>query len=298
MPVPDREKHVFPSAHAREAHGGALTDLMGPLSPELVLVSPELAKLAKALLPDRPWEQFAPPRARLDALQPPAPSLPVVPRSSLVLVSAPSSAPDCEPALRPTTSRSVLRRPSVGLVAWAVFGTLVLVSTLPIVRDAPSLGEASPTAGRGGSAVSAGTGATPEAPIPRTASESATMTGPRGEEGKPADVSPATGTGSNSAPGQPEAYSGAYLSDGVRLVFDASKSLVLSLTVSGLCGTKTTIGEIPVSKAGRFSAARRVGASTVIVRGRFQPPGLVSGAITVRRPSCESRSRSFTARIS
>ena len=38
-----------------------------PLSPELVLVSPELREQALAALPDRPWEAFAPPPARVPA---------------------------------------------------------------------------------------------------------------------------------------------------------------------------------------------------------------------------------------
>jgi hypothetical protein len=32
-----------------------------PISPELALVTPDLAERARALLPDRPWERFLPP---------------------------------------------------------------------------------------------------------------------------------------------------------------------------------------------------------------------------------------------
>jgi hypothetical protein len=42
-----------------------------PISPELALVSAELGALARAQLPDRPWERFAAPRTRADS-RPPA----------------------------------------------------------------------------------------------------------------------------------------------------------------------------------------------------------------------------------
>jgi hypothetical protein len=61
-----------------------------PLSPELALVSPELAEAARAALPERPWEAFLPGPA------PPPPPAPPAPPAS----PPPAPAPAAEEQLR------------------------------------------------------------------------------------------------------------------------------------------------------------------------------------------------------
>jgi hypothetical protein len=68
----------------RVEEGGSAVSVVAPepaigreletISPELALVSPELAALARALLPDRPWEAFLPPEPH-----PPPPEVVVAP---------------------------------------------------------------------------------------------------------------------------------------------------------------------------------------------------------------------------
>ena len=98
-----------------------------PISPELALVSPELAAEARRALPDRPWETFAPPRA-------PAPVEP----PSLRLTPLPATQ-EPSPAERPR--RRVLTVSRVATAA--LLGLLVLTSFLP-PRNAPRLVAAEP----------------------------------------------------------------------------------------------------------------------------------------------------------
>jgi hypothetical protein len=100
-----------------------------PISPELALVSPELAAIARAGLPDRPWEAFFEPVAEVTPLRPPA----VV--SSLAVVRPAVAAP-AEP---PSASRRRPRIP-VGLLLLAAFVGLVVAGSVLPVRDAPTLG--------------------------------------------------------------------------------------------------------------------------------------------------------------
>ena len=101
-----------------------------PLSPELALVSPELAAAARARLPERPWEAFAPPPA---ASQP-------EPASALRLAAPPPVPPRAAP-LRPAPAprRPLRSRPLVRTTAWVAAAAAALtLASLP-VRDAPTL---------------------------------------------------------------------------------------------------------------------------------------------------------------
>jgi len=101
-----------------------------PISPELALVSPELAAEARRTLSDRPWEAFAPPRPR-----PPAP----VERPALRVAPLPSATPEPRP---PERRRRRVVTPS-RVVTAALLGVLVVTSFLP-PRNAPRLVAADP----------------------------------------------------------------------------------------------------------------------------------------------------------
>ena len=112
-----------------------------PISPELALVSPELAAAARAALPDRPWEAFLPTADVAALLRRPS----ALPDSS-VAVADPISDADAVVLLSHTSSRRRPRVP-VALILLAAFaGLLVAGSVLP-ARDAPTLGPPSATAG-------------------------------------------------------------------------------------------------------------------------------------------------------
>ena len=88
------------------------------ISPELVLVSPDLADAARAALPDRPWELFVP----QSPLRPPRLAPPVAPIETPV-------------AAHPWLVRAVAALP---IVLLAIFSVAVLIGTTPWVSDRPS----------------------------------------------------------------------------------------------------------------------------------------------------------------
>ena len=102
-----------------------------PISPELALVSAELAAEARRALPDRPWEAFAPPR--------PASAHAPKERPALRLAPLPVAVPEPPAAGR---RRGRLVTPS-RVVTAALAGLLVVTSFLP-PRNAPRLVAADP----------------------------------------------------------------------------------------------------------------------------------------------------------
>jgi hypothetical protein len=94
------------------------------ISPELALVCPELAAAARASLPDRPWEVFAPPPPRE--------------RPALRLVSSPATAAPAPAPLAPAPRRTV-RRPALGTALGVLAAAGLVVTGLLPARDAPTL---------------------------------------------------------------------------------------------------------------------------------------------------------------
>lgn len=140
--------------HGWGEHGG-LADLVGPLSPELALVSEELATLARALLPDEPWESFLPTTT-------PSPGRAPVAVAGTAPLSRERHALEAPARAREPRSGLPVGRvvSALGLVA---VGGALLIGSLPIVPDAPTLGSlaSTPQAPSGG-----GPAAAPAAPSP------------------------------------------------------------------------------------------------------------------------------------
>ena len=91
------------------------------VSPELVLVSPELAARERAALPERPWETFTPPACVARPIVPLPAAAPVAPRRA---------------------ERALAFFPVVVLVA---FVALLLVGSLPGMTQRPTLGPRTPS---------------------------------------------------------------------------------------------------------------------------------------------------------
>ena len=91
-----------------------------PVSPELALVSPELAAQARAALPDRPWEAFAPPI-----------------RATGGIVRLPGPRP--APVVQRTHRRAEQMLAFFPVILLAAFIALLIVGSLPGMTDRPTL---------------------------------------------------------------------------------------------------------------------------------------------------------------
>ncbi len=99
----------------------ALVAVTTEISPELVLVSPDLAERARAELPDRPWEAFLP------ALRP-----------------AVHRPPPLRPAAHAEPSWPGRLIAALPVILIALFAVVIVVGTLPWLTDRPTLGPVEP----------------------------------------------------------------------------------------------------------------------------------------------------------
>jgi hypothetical protein len=232
-----------------------------PLSPELVLVSPELRLRALATLPDRPWELFAPPRP---APSPPAPAPETLAQAAVTPVVAPVEMHS------PVRSRS--RRPVMLLLACLIIG---FVAGLLVKRPAQptfiesAAGPAATSAPR----TTATTAVSPTAPTPTLAHSAAVAGGGYvfGREGR--------------------FQIGASLRT-VRL-FHARVRCARSVSVKAIPLTRGGRFAYHARVRGRGGAKIRLD-----VVGRFVRPARASGFVRARAGTCDSGKVRFLAKLS
>ena len=236
------------------------------ISPELVLVCPELGDQARAALPDRPWELFLPavPAAEVLALRPPSPER--VPRAHAEEVQRP-----------PRRHRRV---PIAPILVLAFTGLVVVGSVLP-TRDAPRLG---PLPAQAGTTVAVPTSTSASTTAPQTTTTTPT---------------PAITT---SLPPLPlRSASGYALTNGKGFVLVApgARSIAEFRVVLPCAGT-IVLRRIAIGANGHFDA-RRVGSRArppLELRGTVDLLRAVSGTIRMTAGPCRGASLRFLARLS
>ena len=260
--------------------------LAEPLSPELALVSPELAVAARAALADRPWEAFLPPAGQVVPLRPPV----GVPESSVPAVEA-----DVDAVAVGSVSHAPSRqrpRVPIGLVLLAAFIGLVVVGSVLPVRDAPTLG---PPLAQAGTTPPAAAQPEPVTVVPAPAIVIAADRDPApplATVRARARVSP--------APRQPAVRLYAMASGKGFLRVDAQRRSIVELHAILPCAGTVTVRDISFAADGAFHVRRHVGFGArlpVVVQGRAIGKHAARGTIRVTGGTCRGVSLGFVASV-
>jgi hypothetical protein len=260
-----------------------------PLSPELVLVAPELAALARASLPDRPWELYLPSPVR--AVRSPRHG---------DSVSAPRARPRARGAR--ASRRAVLRTAAVVTV---LFGVLAATAVAP-PRNAPTL--AADTTNARGSAASHTAAVIRNPPVTASPQSSAATTRPAPHaahtsgltRSRPSNARGAASKNPQRATGPAAKPKATHVPASPRFVLDSRRHLIVRYAATLRCAGRVVLTNIPVAADGTFSASHRFWGSRgeqviVWLEGRVHRRS-VRGKVRVRRSPCATRTVSFAVR--
>ena len=314
VPLRDGAPYVLYCRRCRDPAGGlavsansaAVSAVAEPLSPELVLVCPELRRGARAALPERPWElavKLSAPSPRVDRAGPTA------------SVMAP-------PSPRPAAGR--LRPRDLGGPLGLLFVSAALVVAAPS-RDAPTLDVSPAPRNRAASVPSPTLNRTPRAEFPGVetprakapaaiARRRAKPLEPNTSESRPVarrHAQPSVARPGTkplgSKPPVPMAASNLAVPDGGyvverggRLRVDIRARSIARLDASLGCVGQLVLVDIPIAADGHFVAVRRAGsrrAVTVRVGGAFVRRG-VHVSLRASGAGCDGRKIELVGRLS
>jgi len=310
------------SAPAREHLRMVEREPERPLSPELVLVSPDLRERALLDELDSSFPEHAdvdPPTASVaPATQAPAPQVPA---------ASPQAAPRAEAATPPVERRrlTVGAATAIALAALIVFGAGLAVGKLAF----PGSSARSPAAPRAVSQQPPVTTAVPRASssastTPPPASTTRSQTAPHAVSPRPPVTTAAPRTSSSATPTVPAKRprpsaapspaqklpskgvrpipNGGYVFSDGRFRLAGTGRRILDFTLQAACSGPVTLPQIQVAANGTFGFSGHppgtVPGTTVRVTGRFVSPVAARGTTRVTRGTCRGPARPFAARLS
>jgi hypothetical protein len=297
-----------------------------PLSPELVLVAPELGEHALAKERNGRTSPAAALAPVLPAGAPPAPPPAEAPPADAAPADAPSAeGPPDEAAPAPPTAADIGPAPArwrltVGgavvilLGALAVLGGGFLVarsvlsgsstpSVEPATRDAPPAETAPAATTQPSRAPRAPVVAAPK-PQQRAQPRARPKPGPKSTPAptpKPAS-SAARARAPKPTPATVHPTSGGYVLPGGRFQVSSNRRTIVGFTLATKCADQLTLPPIPIETTGAFTFAGHPAgapsATTVRVRGTFTSPTEARGKTQVLGTTCSAPATSFVARLS
>lgn len=268
-----------PSGEGSQSPPGEGTPLREPLSPELVLVSPQLRLKALNALPERPWEAFLP-----------------APREEPSHIGAAAEIPETRPApvrgAHPARPRRRRLLRDILPVAVALVAGFALAKVLPSPSE-PRLGQ---PAGR--SAPVAG-----EAPSTTSAASVPTRTHPAAAKSTAATQAHRAGARTGRAKTLLAVPRGGYVfgrSGRFQVSADGQRIRLFQTRLN--CARRVVVATIPLHGGTRFSYGGRLRRGkrlvTLEIAGRFLDSWRVRGYVRAHSAKCDSGKSRFLARLS
>jgi hypothetical protein len=280
-----------------------------PLSPELVLVAPELGE--HALVRERNG-RTPPVAARAPVLPAAPPPAPPPPAAAPPVEAAP--APPIETATRPVPPEPPARRRlTVGGAVLILLGALVVGGGGFLIARSVFSGSSTPSVGP----------VTQQAPPAATTPQVATTQPSRAprrpvvaaptQQQKPQakpKPKPAPKPSSSAAPARApkpkpttvRPTSGGYVLPGGRFQVSSNRRTIVGFTLGTKCAEQLTLPPIPIETTGAFAFAGHPAgspaATTVHVTGTFTSPTEARGKTQVLGATCSAPATSFVARLS
>ena len=298
-----------------------------PLSPELVLVAPELGEHALAKERNGRTPPAAAQAPVLPAGAPPAPPPAEAPPADAPSAGAPSAEePPAEAAPAPPTAADIGPAPAEPPARWRLtvggavvilLGALVVLgggfliarsvlsgsstpSVEPATRDAPPAETAPAAATQPSRAPRAPVVA---APKPQQRAQPRARPKPKSTPAptpKPASAAPARAPEPTPATVRPT--SGGYVLPGGRFQVSSNRRTIVGFTLATKCVDQVTLPPIPIETTGAFTFAGHPtgapSATTVRVKGTFTSPTEARGKTQVLGTTCSAPATSFVARLS
>jgi hypothetical protein len=268
-----------PSSEGSESPPGEGTPLREPLSPELVLVSPQLRLKALNALPERPWEAFLPP-----------------PREEPSPVGAAAEIPESRPAPvrgvhpAPRRRRRLLRDllpVAVALVAGFAFAKVLSSPSEP--RFVQPAGRSAPVAAQAPSSTSAASVPTRINPAAAKPTAAAQAHRARARTGR-AKTLLAVPRG------------GYVFGRSSRFQVSADRQRIRLFQTRLSCARRVVVASIPLHGGTRFSYGGRLRRGkrfvTLEIAGSFLDRRRVRGYVRAHSPKCDSGKSRFLARLS